>query len=56
VLLKLQGMLNKTIQDKLHVKEDRVKDVLKKARLWLGVSGRKLTPQDLENTVQAKDR
>jgi hypothetical protein len=56
VLLKLQGMLNKTIQDKLHVKEDRVKDVLKKARLWLGVSGRKLTPQDLEKTAQAKDR
>jgi hypothetical protein len=55
VLLKLQGMLNKTIQDKLHVKEDRVKDVLKKARLWLGVSGRKLTPKDLERTAQAKD-
>jgi hypothetical protein len=52
VLLKLQGMLNKTIQDKLHVKEDRVKDVLKKARSWLGVSGRKLTPQDLEKSAQ----
>jgi hypothetical protein len=52
VLLKLQGMLNKTIQDKLNVKEDRVKDVLKKARSWLGVSGRKLTPKDLEKTVQ----
>jgi DNA-binding CsgD family transcriptional regulator len=56
VLLKLQGMLNKTIQDKLQVKEDRVKDVLKKARHWLGVSGRKLTPQDLEKTVKAKGR
>jgi hypothetical protein len=56
VLLKLQGMLNKTIQDKLNVKEDRVKDVLKKARLWLGISGRKLTPKDLEKTAQSKDR
>ncbi|WP_322048638.1 hypothetical protein [Paraburkholderia sp. J67] len=55
VLLKLQGMLNKTIQDKLNVKEDRVKDVLKKARLWLGVSGRKLTPKDLERTAQIKE-